>query len=327
MDILNPRSLREEATRALIRGREPKKLILAFAGISTFLSLALTLGDLWLENQISGTGGLGNLGTRAVFSTVQMLFPVICTILTMCAEFGYLSGMMRVARGQYADHTDLKTGFEKIWPLLRLTILQYLVILAVGILSFQVGSIVLSLTPWAGPMLELMASVSTMDPSAIDETVFHALMQVAIPMYVILIILFLIALVPVLFRLRMAMFCLLDDPNGRALAAIRSSSKMMRRKFLPMLKVDLSLWVYYVLIALTPVVIYSDLILSLMGIALPLDPLVLSLLVYGLGLGANFLVQVALRNRVEITYLIAYDRLREKPKDSGPVVLGSIFDM
>ena len=33
-----------------------------------------------------------------------------------------------------------------------------------------------------------------------------------------------------------------------------------------------------------------------------------------------------LRSRVELTYLAAYEKLREKPKSSG-VVLGNIFDM
>jgi len=38
------------------------------------------------------------------------------------------------------------------------------------------------------------------------------------------------------------------------------------------------------------------------------------------------LIQITLRNRVETTYLMAYNALREKPRDDG-IVLGNIFDM
>ncbi len=327
MDILNSHSLREDASRALARGREPKKLITSYAGTVLGLSLLVTLGSLFLDDQISGTGGLSNMGTRAVFSTIQQLLPAICSLIAVCLEFGYLSGMMRIARGQYADHTDLKVGFSRFWPLMRLLILQGLVILLVGILAFQVGSLLFAMTPWAGPVLEMTMEISAMDPSAIDAQTLIRFLTASIPVYIVVGIVFLIALIPVLYRLRMAMFCLLDDPKGRALAALRASNRMMRRKFGPMLKIDLSLWYYYIAGALIFVLMYSDLLLSLLGVSVPMDPLVFSLLVYAAALVLQFGLQVSLRNKVEAIYITAYDRLREKPKDDGTVTLGSIFDM
>lgn len=327
MDILNPRSLREEANRALARGRDPKKLIYTYAGIVLAVSLFVTLGNLWLDNQISGTGGLSNLGTRAVFSTAQMLLPMICTPITMCLELGYLGGMMRIARGQYADHTDLKAGFQKFWPLMRLVLIQGFIVFFTSLLAFQAGGLIFSLTPWAGPMLELTMEINTIDPAAIDEQTILYLLQLAVPMYIIVGIALLIAMVPVLFRLRMAMFCLLDDPNRLAMAAISASNRMMRHRFGALLKIDLSLWLYYAATAFMFVLMYSDLILAILGISIPMDPLVFSLLVYAAALVLQFLIQVTLRNKVEAVYLAAYDRLREKPKEGGPVVLGNIFDM
>ena len=69
----------------------------------------------------------------------------VYAVIAMCLELGYLSGMMRISRGQYADHTDLKVGFQKFWPLVRLTLLQYLIYLAVGILAVQIASIIFNL--------------------------------------------------------------------------------------------------------------------------------------------------------------------------------------
>ena len=326
MDILNPQSLREAAGRALNRGRDPKKLVYVYAGIGFALSLLVTLGSLFLDDRISGTGGLSQLGPRAVFSTIQQLLPMVCSLVALCLEFGYLSGMMRIARGQYADHTDLKVGFRKFWPLMRLMLLQGLAMLLVGILAFQVGSLIFSMTPWAGPLVEMMMELSAMDPASIDEQTLLSFLQQAAPMYLTVGVVFLIALIPVLFRFRMAMFCLLDDPNGRAMAALSASNRMMRRRFGPMLKVDLSQWLYYAATVVMTVLMYSDLLLPALGINVPLDPLVFSLLVYGAALVLQFVIQVTLRNKVEAVYITAYDRLREKPKDTG-AVLGNIFDM
>lgn len=326
MDILNPQSLREAAGRALNRGRDPKKLVYVYAGIGFALSLLVTLGTLFLDDRISGTGGLSQLGTRAVFSTLQQLLPMVCSLAALCLEFGYLSGMMRISRGQYADHTDLKVGFRKFWPLMRLMLLQGIIMLFVGILAFQVGSLIFAMTPWAGPLVEMMMELSAMDPASIDEQTLLSFLQQAAPMYLTVGVVFLIALIPVLFRLRMAMFCLLDDPNGRAMAAIGTSNRMMRRRFGSMLKIDLSLWLYYAATVVMSVLMYSDLLLPALGINVPLDPLVFSLLLYGAALVLQFVIQVTLRNKVETVYITAYDRLREKPKDTG-VVLGNIFDM
>ncbi len=327
MDILNPRSLREDAHRALARGREPKKLVFVYAAIGFGISLLVTLLNLWLENEIAGTGGLSNLGTRAIFSTAQQVIPLVSSIAAMCLEFGYFSGMMRITRGQYADHTDLKVGFQKFWPLLRLTLLQYLLYLAVGILAVQIASLIFFMTPWALPAAEALQALSATDMASLTQEMIADTMEAMLPMYAISGVVFLIALIPVLHKLRMAHFCLLDDPKGQALAAIRASSKMMRRRFLPMLKIDLSLWLYYAATVLMMLLMYTDYIFSFLGIPMPMDPLVFSFAVYGAALVVQFVIQIKLRNRVEAVYLTAYDRLREKPKESGPVVLGNIFDM
>ena len=327
MDILNSRSLRDDATRALARGRDPKKLVYTYAGICLGLSLLLTLLDLWLENEISGTGGLSNLGTRAIFSTIQQAAPLLLGILVMCLDLGYLSGMMRIARGQYADHTDLKVGLQKFWPLARLSILQYLIYAGLGILAVQLGGLIFAMTPWAEPAVEMVLALSTADPAALTEADLLNMLSGMVPMYVIAGIVYLIILIPFLFKMRFAAFCLLDDPNGRALAAIRTSGKMMRRRFFSMLKVDLSLWPYYAGKALVLLILFSDLILSMLDIPLPLEENLFLTAISILSAVAQFLLYVTLRNRAEAVYLTAYDRLRDKPKEGGPVTLGNIFDM
>lgn len=327
MDILNPRSLRDDAKRALARGRDPQKLIYTYAGISLGLSLLVALLNLWLEQEISGTGGLSNLGTRAIFSTAQQAVPLLISLLTMCLELGYLSGMMRIARGQYADHTDLKVGLQKFWPLMRLSILQILIYLGLGILAAQLGGFIFAMTPWAESTVDMMLALTNVDPTTLTEADLMAILSRMVPMYVIVAIVYLIILIPFLYKLRFASYCLLDDPNGRALDAIRTSSRLMRRRFIPMLKVDLSLWLYHVCTALIPLILFSDLILNLLGIPLPVEESLFLALISMLSAIGQFLLYVSLRNKAEAVYVTAYDRLRDKPKEGGPVTLGNIFDM
>ena len=102
MDILNPKDLRQQARTALRRGREPKKLIYTYAGITLAVSIIVFLANLWLNQQIEGTGGLGNLGTRAIFETVKQVLPIASSIISMCLNLGFLGGLLRISRGQYA---------------------------------------------------------------------------------------------------------------------------------------------------------------------------------------------------------------------------------
>lgn len=326
MDQLNPIQLRQQAQRALSRGRDPKKVVYSYAGIILALSILVTLADLLLEGRISNTGGLSNLGTRAVLATVQQALPMLTSIVTMCLELGYLHAMMRVSRGQYADHTDLKVGFQRFWPLLRLTLLQGMVYTGIAVLAFQMSYTVFLLTPWAQPLLELIYPIVESGMTTLDAATIDAAAGLLVPMFILFGILCLAAWIPFLYWFRMANYCLLDDPRAGALAALRSSRKLMRRRFGAMLKVDLSLWPYYLATLGMTLVLWLDLILPLLGIQVSVDADTLYLITYVSALVIQFVIQITLRNRTETTYLMAYNALREKPKDQG-VVLGNIFDM
>lgn len=326
MDILNPKNLRKQAEMALRRGREPKKVIYSYAGISLAVSLAVFLVNLFLNQQIEGTGGLGNLGTRAIFETVQQLLPAASSLFAMCMNLGLLSGLMRISRGQYADHTDLKTGFRKFWPVFRLSMLQALIYLAVAFLAVQVGSTLFMFTPWAEPLMELLMPIYESGTLSLDEAQLLALIDPMIPLLIVTGLVMLIMLLPVMFRIRMAHFCLLDDPKGRAIAALRESNRMMRRRFGQMLKIDLNLWLYYAATAVMFLVLYADLIMALLEIPFPMDATVFATVLFVVSAAIQFGIHVFLRPTAEITYLKAYDSLREKPQDNT-VVLGNIFDM
>lgn len=331
MEIPHINSLKQDSARALSRGRDPQKVIVHYAGIMMLIAAFATVASFWLRQQISGTGGLGNLGTRSILSTAQTILPTLESVLLMCLEMGYLHAMIRIARGQYADHTDLKVGFQRFFPVLRLTLLQAVLYFGISIAVFYFSMQIYILTPWSDPLYEIlepiMSSTTVLDPTYVldDATVTQAT-RAMLPMMIIFLVVYLAVVIPVNYRLRMANYALLDNPQKGGMAALRASNKMMRRNGIKLFTLDLHFWWYYGLSTLATVICYGDVILALLGIPLPFSETVSFFVFYGLYLAVQFAILYFLRNRVEVTYIMAYESICEKPEDSG-VVLGNIFDM
>ena len=331
MQIPHPKSIKQNAARALARGRDPQKLILAYTGIAVALSLFVTAANYWLGQQIDGTGGLSQLGTRAIFSTAQQVLPTLQSAVLMCLEFGYLQGMLRIARGQYADHTDLKTGLRLFGPIFRITVLQALIYLAVGIVTFYFSMQIYLITPWAEELYTVLepviSSTTILDAGyVLDEATLALATDAMLPMILFYFALYGILALILSYRFRLANYALLDNPRAGAIAALRQSSKLMRRNGIRMLKLDLSYWWYYGLTVLAALLLYGDMLLPMLGIQLPINVTLSYFLFYALYLMMHFATQYFLRNRVEAGYIMAYEAICPKPKDDG-VVLGNIFDM
>jgi len=323
-------AIKADADRALRRARDPQKVILGYAGITVLLSALLTVANALLSNRIEGTGGLANLGIRSVLSTVQSVLPMLQSIVLLCLEFGYFHAILRLSRGQYADHTDLKVGFRRFGAILRLNIWQGFLVLSVSMLLFYLSMQIFILTPLADPLLELLTPLVTeagADAAALmDESTMNQAVRLMLPMLIIYGIVCCLVLIPIAYRFRMATFVLLDDPRGRAFAALKTSVRLMKHNSFRLFKLDLSFWWYYGLMALAACVSYGDAILPMLGVTLPFNDTVGFYLFFFLYLAMLFAIYYFLRNGVEIAYAKAYDSLWDKPADDG-VVLGNIFDM
>lgn len=330
MVIPSVQAIKAETDRALRRANDPRKVILAYAGITVLLSALLTLANALLSDRIAGTGGLANFGIRSILSTAQSVLPMIQSIALLCLEFGYLHATLRISRGQYADHTDLKVGFHRFGAIIRLTMWQYFLIFSITMMLFYLSMQIFILTPWADPLLDLLTPLVTEAganaAALMDEAMMDQALQMMVPMLVIYGIVCCVVLIPILYGFRMANYVLLDDPNGRAFAALRTSKQMMRRNKFRLFKLDLSFWWYYGLVALATAISYGDAILPMLGIQLPFNETIGFYLFYFLYLAMLFAIYYFLRNPMAVAYAKAYDSLREKPADNG-VVLGNIFDL
>ena len=330
MDICNTSEIKAAALRRLTDAGQAKRIAAIYAGVTLGLSALVTILGLVLEAMMSRATGLGGMGRRTILSSVQSMLPWVVGLITMCVELGYQAAMLRVARGQYASPQTLRLGFDRFWVLLRCILLEGVILFAIAFGGIYIATMLFMLTPFSGRVMEVLSpvleNVTLLSPEMVlDEALYDQLMQAMIPAFVMCAIVVAAAAIPVLYRLRMARFVIIDKPGIGALAALRESRKMMKGNCLRLVKLDISLWPYYIGCVFASLLCYGDVLLPMMGVRFPWSDTVSYYLFFALYLAVQFAVYYFLKNQAEVAYSIAYDSIRPKEPKTEGVALGSIF--
>ena len=330
MDICNTSEIKAAALRRLTDAGQAKRIAAIYAGVTLGLSALVTILGLVLEAMMSGATGLGGMVRRTILSSVQSMLPWVVGLITMCVELGYQAAMLRVARGQYASPQTLRLGFDRFWVLLRCILLEGVILFAIAFGGIYIATMLFMLTPFSGRVMEVLSpvleNVTLLSPEMVlDEALYDQLMQAMIPAFVMCAIVVAAAAIPVLYRLRMARFVIIDKPGIGALAALRESRKMMKGNCLRLAKLDISLWPYYIGCVFASLLCYGDVLLPMMGVRFPWSDTVSYYLFFALYLAVQFAVYYFLKNQAEVAYSIAYDSIRPKEPKTEGVALGSIF--
>lgn len=330
MDICNTSEIKAAALRRLTDAGQAKRIAAIYAGVTLGLSALVTILGLVLEAMMSGATGLGGMGRRTILSSIQSMLPWVVGLITMCVELGYQAAMLRVARGQYASPQTLRLGFDRFWVLLRCILLEGVILFAIAFGGIYIATMLFMLTPFSGRVMEVLSpvleDVTLLSPEMVlDEALYDQLMQAMIPAFVMCAIVVAAAAIPVLYRLRMARFVIIDKPGIGALAALRESRKMMKGNCLRLVKLDISLWPYYIGCVFASLLCYGDVLLPMMGVRFPWSDTVSYYLFFALYLAVQFAVYYFLKNQAEVAYSIAYDSIRPKEPKTEGVALGSIF--
>ena len=330
MDIRNTSEIKGAALRRLTDAGQAKRVAAIYAGVTLGLSALVTILGLVLDGMMSGAGGLSGMGRRTVLSSAQSVLPVVSALIAMCVELGYQAAMLRVARGQYTSPQTLRLGFDRFWVLLRCVLLEGLILFGITFGGIYLATMLFMFTPFSHRVMELMTpvleNVTLLSPEMVlDEGLYSQLMQAMIPAFVLCAIVVAAAAIPVLYRLRMARFVIIDKPGIGAMAALRESRKMMKGNCLKLLKLDVGLWPYYVGCVLASLLCYGDMLLPMAGVNLPMSDTVSYYVFFVLYLAAQFAVYYYLRNPAETAYAIAYDSIRPKEPRAEGVALGNIF--
>ena len=330
MTIPSFKILKFNAGERLAAAQNEKKIVLVYAGIITILAALVTVINYTLKLQIAQLGGLSNMGLRSMLSTVQSMLPMVQSAVVMCLELGYIAAMVRISRQQYASEQTLKLGFERFWVLLRYTLIQGAIYMLAGIAAFWIAMQIYLITPLSNSLMEIVT------PDMADPNVLMEMLQDpgfaaqatsgVIPMMVMFAVMYLILLVPISYSLRMAKYVIIDKPGKGAMFAIRESRKMMKGSRVRLFRLDLSFWWWYAISVVSVALCYGDVLLPMMGIALPFSEDVAYFAFYALFLAVQFAAYRFLRNHVEVVYAQAYNALKPREQDNG-VVLGNIFQM
>lgn len=328
MDIRNHRQLKKEARRSLaMASHDPRALVLIHTGVTIVLSLLITGMDFVLENQIGSTGGLSGMGMRSVLSTIQSVLRIAEYVLLPFWQFGYTFTVLKLARVQRTEPQTLLTGFRHFGPVIRITLLQMLLYCAIALAVFYLSVMIFMYTPWALPLYEAMeplmdSSTLLNEQIVLDEAAAAALMDAYVPIFAIFGCIYLVVITPIYYGLRMSAFCLMDAPEKGAFAAMRESRAMMRGNCFRLFRLDLSFWWYCLLHGLLLVVCYGDMLLPLLGIALPWSGTVSFFVFYILSMVIQLVLYVLVKNQVEVTYALAYESLRRPPQEPAQVQTG-----
>lgn len=332
MDIRNTRAMKTFAAERLQGNPQEKKIVLIYGGLVIGLALLTTAVSYVLGIQIDQMGGLGNLGTRTIFSTIQSMLPLVQSLVVLCLDLGYLAAMLRIARGQYSSPNTLRLGFDRFWTLMRSTLIRGLIFGSLAIGSVYLAAMIFVLTPWSRPfmdaMLPMMTQTSLLSPEvAMDEAAAMELIPSMVPMFLLTAVIAGVLMIPASLWFRMVNYVIIDKPGMGAIAALRESRKMMRGNCLKLLKLDFSYFWYYAVLSAISIIGNADLWLPMFGVTLPISADAAYFGFYAVYLVLQLAVYFLLRNRIEVTYALAYDAVKpEEPKDNS-VALGNIFQM
>lgn len=324
MDIRNRSALKQAARQALSAAPyDPRKLILIHTGITAVLALLIAVLDFFLQNQIGNTAGLGGMGARSVLSTMQSVLTLVQVIALPFWQLGYQFATIRMARQQPAGPQTLLEGFRRFGALVRSALLQGLIYAAIGFISYYLCFQIYLMTPLAVPLYDLLLPM-TQDTTilttglVLDEATMFAMLDAMLPALILWLVVFELLSLVAYYQLRMMNYLMLDDPGMGAFAALRTSRAMTRGSRNSLFKLDLSFWWFYALEFLLAVIAYGDVLLSLLGVTLPFSGTVGYFLFYILYLVGQLVLYLWCKNPVQVTYALAYDTLRQTPKEEPP---------
>ena len=313
---LHIRELKSRGAALAERNRDgTRRLVLLYCGVIAVLSLGSSGLNLFLNDQISGTGGLGGLGMRSVLQTIQEFLTYVNMFFTPFWSAGFLMAMVNLVQGREPRNRDLAAGFRRFGRILAYIAFQFLVTLALLIAAVNVGATLFALTPMGERYAEAMGPILS-DPNIVSAEglinwellPMDTFMGATMPVIAVCLAIFAVLYIFLSYCFRLTMYLILTQPIG-AVRAHFLSMQLMRGHKWQMCKLDLSWWWYYLLLFAASVVAYLDVILELLGIGVPVNPMVLffaTLAVYCVLFTALSLWK---KCEVDASYALAYEAI------------------
>lgn len=310
-------NIRELKARAAVLAEEnrgpARRLVLLYCGVVAALTLGSSGLNLYLDSQIGGTGGLGGIGMRSILQSIQEFLSYVNMYFGPFWSAGFLAAMIGMVRGRAPQTRDLTEGFRRFFRILGHLAFRFLVAVMLGVVSMNLGSVIFILSPWGRGFSEAMAPILE-DPNLfladgsvnMDLIPQELLMESGLPLTLIILALFGLLYLCISYQFRLSMYLVMDQPIGAVAAHFRSIRLMKGHKW-QMFRMDLSYWWYYLLMVVIGVVGYLDVVLSMLGLPLPLDATVMFFVTLAAYCVLNLALSLWQKCRVDASYVLAYE--------------------
>ena len=295
-----------------------RKVVLLYALPALLLPLLVMVINLFLDTQFSGAGGLSGIGLRSALETAQMVLSGAIAVLLPFWQLGLFRTAMRVSQGEAAEAHDLYEGFRRWGAALRLQIARGLRYFAEMLLGIFLGSLAFSVSPFSRELTEALAAMAE-DPAlstlTSEELMMLLMEQLPIsqllPSYLFCLAGAMILVVPLFYKYRMSDYILLDSEKPGAFYSLMESTRLTAGNRLWLFKLDLHFWWFYLLAFLAALLSYGDLLLPLLGIALPFSENVAMVIFAVLSTVVQFLLYFFFRGKIETVYACVYETLKD----------------
>lgn len=309
---MDPRNVKQDASASLAGANyDMKKLALLHTAAVVLFSLVTSLLSWLLELGMDATGGLSGIALRSMLGTAQSVLSLAGSFALPFWQMGFLYAALRCSRRETVAPGDLLEGFRRFGPVLRLNLLLSLVVMGVMMACLYIAATIFMFSPFSNGLTEATeALLASTDPTAItDEMIMGLLPHMGwLPVLTGLV---LIAIgLPMYYRYRMSEFALLNGAKG-ALAAMRESTWLSRGRRMAMFKFDLSFWWFYAAQLGMVVIAYIDVILTALGVALPVSAAVLYWILFAVHSAVTLVFTWQYGAYYQTAYARYYDLLRE----------------
>lgn len=318
MDIRKPRTLKLAARQHLQDpAGNPRLLVLLHTAVALGAGLLITVLDFILTRSIDSAGGLAGLQTRSMLETAQSVLQLASSVLLPFWQIGLLGAAIAFARREHTAPSTLLSGFRRFGPVLRLMLLRIVVVGAIVMFCTYAATAIFMATPLSQPVIDLLTPMleegsMLSDPSAmLDDAAISAVADtVMLPLIPIVMLLMAALVLPLVYRLRLSDYLIIDEPGCGALMAFGKSLKLTRRNAFSLFRIDLSFWWFYLLQGLCAAIGYADVLLPALGIGLPISQDSAFFVFYILSLFAQLLLFWYAGAYVQTTQALAYETLR-----------------
>lgn len=309
---MDPRNVKQDASAALAGANyDMKKLALLHSAAVVLFSLVTSLLSWLLRLGMDSAGGLSGIALRSMLGTAQSVLSLAGSFALPFWQIGFVYAALRCSRRESVASGDLLEGFRRFGPVLRLNLLLALVAMGVMMAGTYIATTIFMFSPFSDGLNEAAeALLASTDPAAItDEMIIELLPHMGWLPVLVGVVLIAIGL-PMYYRYRMSEFALLCGAKG-ALAAMRESTWLSRGRRMAMFKFDLSFWWFYAAQLGMAAIAYIDVLLSSLGVTLPVSADVLYWILFAVHSVITLLFTRQYGAYYQTAYARYYDLLRE----------------